>query len=144
MTVSAAAALRAQATVEVQRVIVPFEDDLDPCSGEALQLAGQLLITERLVTDTLGGVHTTYVLVPQHIRGSNADGEVFIAVGGEREHISLGVGDLPFTGTFTTIFNLVSLGDGDNFVSRATFHVTVNENGVATAEVDNVQVECRG
>jgi hypothetical protein len=54
------------------------------------------------------------------------------------------VGDLPFTGTFTTIFNLVSLGDGDNFVSRATFHVTVNENGVATAEVENVQVECRG
>jgi hypothetical protein len=145
MAIATAAPLSAQATVEVERFIEPFElDDVHPCTGEPMVLAGELLITERVVTDSQGGAHVSFHLVPLHVRGSSGGGEEFIAVGGSREHINEIVGGLPFTATFTDIFNLVSRGGADNFVSRATFHITVNENGEVTAEVENVQVECRG
>lgn len=67
-----------------------------------------------------------------------------MAVGGSREHINELSGGLPVTDTFTTIFNLVSRDGGENFLSEVTFHITVNENGDVTADVENVRSQCVG
>jgi hypothetical protein len=136
--------LSAQATVEVQRFTEPFVfDDLHPCTGEPVTLSGELRITERMVTDSEGGIHLSFHLVPSQVRGTGASGE-FMAVGGSREQINELSGGLPFADTFTTIFNLVSRGGGENFVAQTTLHVTVNENGDTTALVEIDRLRCVG
>lgn len=145
MALASAATPSAQATVEVQRFIDLFVfDESHPCTGESVELSGELQITERVVTDSEGGVHTTFHLVPLKIRGIGPNGERLMIVGGAREHIIEAAGGLPFTDTFTSMFNIVSQGGGDNFMEQITVHITVNENGDVTAEVEHVQEECRG
>ena len=144
MIATGSARVSAQATVVASFSIEPFVfDDVHPCTGEPVELAGDLLITERVVTDSNGGQHFSFQLVPSHVRGVGPSGE-FKAVGGQREHSFERAGGLPFIGTFTSIFNLVSAGGGDNFVIQETFHVTVNANGEITTVVDNVHSVCRG
>jgi hypothetical protein len=144
LSIASTVRLSAQATVEVQRFTEPFVfNELHPCSGEPVTLSGELRLTERVVSDSAGGVHLSFHLRPSQVRGTGA-GQEFMAVGGSREHINELSGGLPFTDTFTTIFNLVSRGGGENFVSQATFHITVNENGDVTAEVDRVRSQCVG
>ena len=144
MSIASTVKLSAQATVEVQRFTEPFVfDELHPCTDEPVTLSGELQLTERLVTDSGGGIHLSFHLVPLQVRGTGATQE-FMAVGGSREHISELSGGLPFTDTFTTIFNLVSRSGGENFVSETTFHITVNENGDVTADVDHVRSQCVG
>lgn len=134
----------AQATVEVVRFTEPFVfNELHPCSGEPVTLSGELRLTERLVSDPAGGVHLSFHLTPLAVRGTGA-GQEFMAVGGSQEHVNELSGGLPFTNTFTTIFNLVSQGGGENFLSEATFHITVNENGDVTADVERVRSQCVG
>jgi hypothetical protein len=144
MSIGSTVRLSAQATVEVVRVTEPFVfDELHPCSGEPVTLSGELQITERWVTDSEGGIHLSLRLVPLQVRGTGASQE-FMAVGGSREHINELSGGLPFTDTFTTIFNLVSRDGSDNFVAATTFHVTVNENGDITANVESERLQCVG
>ncbi len=127
------------------RVIEPFTiDALHPCTGEPIELSGEVRITLQIVVDEGGGVHFRSQLVPSQIRGV-AGGEVFKAVGGDREHINENAGDgLPITDTFTSTFNLISSGAGDNFLAHATFHITLNANGELTVFVVNDSAECRG
>jgi hypothetical protein len=89
-------------------------------------------------------LHFSYQLVPFQIRGEGESGQYRI-VGGERELTNVGAGDeLPITDTFASVFNLISAGDGDNFLVHVTFHITFNANGEITALVINDRAECRG
>ncbi len=134
----------AQATTVRDRFTVPFVlDDINPCTGEPVVIAGELHITERVTIDAQGGLHFTYSLVPDNVRGVGASGAVYKAVGGARAHFNLTAGG-SLNDTYTNTFNLISQGDGDNFVEHVTFHVTITPDGVVTVVVDNFRAECRG
>jgi hypothetical protein len=142
---STATGLAQAATVEVVRFVDPFVfDQLHPCTGEPVEISGFTRVTFRTVTDSTGGVHFSYQLVPFQIRGEGESGQ-YKAVGGEREHINENSSDgLPITDTFASVFNLISAGNGDNFLVHVTFHITFNANGEITAVVINDRAECRG
>ncbi len=51
---------------------------------------------------------------------------------------------LPYHNTFTNTFLLVSQGPQENLQMHVTLHVTVTPDGVMTAEVVDVRLECIG
>jgi hypothetical protein len=53
-------------------------------------------------------------------------------------------GGLPYYNTFTNTFLLLSRGSQDNLQMHITLHVTVTPDGVMTAEVENISLDCVG
>jgi hypothetical protein len=144
LVVARAVAVDAQATTFTQRFTVPFSlDDFNPCTGEPVILSGELRIKTHTTIDSNGDIHATFSLVPQHVIGEGASGSTYRAVGGHREHINYGTGS-PLTFTLTDTFNLISQGGGDNYTAFTLSHVTVNANGVVTADTFLIRAECRG
>ena len=134
----------AQATIFRERIVVPFAiDDVNPCTGEAVSIEGELTITVQDVADAQGGEHFTFTLVPHLVRGVGESGATYKAVGGARSHFNFTPGGV-FNETLTDTFNLISQGGSDNFVTHFVFHVTVNANGELTVVVIQEQAECRG
>lgn len=134
----------AQATTEIERFVDPFVfDSTNPCNGEAVVVTGELRITLRTTFDANGGFHSSFTLVPSGVRGVGESGALYKAVGGQRDHFNI-TSSGTLTDTFTSVFNLVSQGGGDNFVDQVTIHITFNANGDVTADVFSGQTECRG
>lgn len=141
-----AGTVRAQATTNVDRVTVPFVfDSVNPCNGEAVVVAGELMLTTRTTVDGQGRTHEAFNLVASHVRGEGESGTGYMAVGGQREHRNFDENAaLPFVDTFTDIFNLVSAGGVDNFTAKTLFHITVTADGTVRADIARVEEGCRG
>ena len=136
----------AQAITDTQRFVAPFfVDDINPCTGEPVSLSGEVHIRVQTTVDSNGGFHGTFVLVPHQVVGEGASGLAYKAVGGHREHITDHAGG-PGASTFTltNTFNMVSQGSADNYWTSTVIHITLNSNGVATAETAINRLECRG
>jgi hypothetical protein len=144
LAVAGSAAVSAQATTSTQRFTQPFVlDGMHPCTGEAVTLRGELVITTRTTVDSNGGFHSSFRLVPQHVIGESDSGITYRAVGGHREHVNVSADQAPATFTLTDMFNVLSQGGADNYSAFTLIHVTVNSDGVATAETSLRRVECR-
>jgi hypothetical protein len=137
--------IRAQATTTVERFVEPFTlDDVNPCTGEPVVVAGELKITIRTTIDNQGTTHIAYNLVPSHVRGESASGTAYKAVGGEREHTNVTATDSSLTDTFTSAFNLISAGGEDNFLVHITDHITTTADGTTRSLVVLDRSECHG
>jgi hypothetical protein len=71
-------------------------------------------------------------------------GATYQAVGETDQTITDNGPDQQFEFTFVNNFKMVSPGTTANFMVHDTVHLTVNDNGVVTAEVVNSSADCCG
>jgi hypothetical protein len=145
LALAGSAPVHAQATAYTQRSTQLFTlDSVNPCTNEPVTLSGLVLTTVHSTIDNTGGFHSTLTVVPRHVVGQGASGATYAAVGGEHGHVNENAGAAPVTFTLSSTFNLVSHGAGENYTAFTLTHVTINENGIATAVTSMSHVECRG
>ena len=123
---------------------VPFDFVLAPEEGcgEAIQLSGTLL-TEFSFTETSGGnVEIGFHFSPQGITGVGLTSGATYPATGE----TLGTTTIRASGgisdTFVNNFKIIGEGSAPNFLETDVIHLTVNENGVVTATVDQSMIRC--
>lgn len=122
----------------------PVEEVFEnPCTGETVTLTGEQVIMVHQVDDGAGGFHETFTIHVHGITAVGASGTQYRSVGAHSDSFSTGPGRAA-SFTFTVAFLVVSEGGTDNFLAKATVHVTTNANGEPTAEVVDFRAECRG
>jgi hypothetical protein len=123
---------------------VPFAAAvLIPCVPEVVVLTGELhtLITQEVDSD--GGIHIKTHFQPQGLSGVGmVTGDKYQGTGVTQEHIN-DHSSPAFEDTFVNNFRIIGQGPGNNLLVHTTFHVTVDANGVVTANVVNTSVECK-
>jgi hypothetical protein len=139
--VAVAAPARADNAAVVQQfpVIASFEH---PCTGEMITFAGtSVFILHQFSSDAAGNhLHVTEAF--QGASAVSASGTLYRVV-----NASTGGQQNPHRGggpsTSTQSFQAISQGSTDNFVIKATFHITV-ANGEVTSHHESFATECRG
>ena len=124
----------------------PFDVVLfNECTGEAVDINGELEIRIRTTIDATGGIHGAFHLTPRHVRGVGVEsGIAYHAVGGLHDSFNAAADFAPLVFTTTQMFNLVSQGGSDNLQAKFGLHVTVNAQGEVTAEISNFSLACVG
>jgi len=123
---------------------VPFAAAvLIPCVPEVVVLTGELHILSAQEVDGDGGIHIKTHFQPQGISGlGTVTGDKYQGTGVTQEHIN-DHSSPAFEDTFVNNFRIIGQGPGNNFLVHTTFHVTVNADGVVTANVLNTSTECK-
>ena len=140
---------RAAAETFTDNEVVPINlVQFVPCAaggaGEEVALSGELHLLFHITVDARGGVHVKTHANPQGVRGIGlTTGDKYQGTGVTQDHINVGADGLPVTYTFVNNFRIIGQGPGNNYLVHQTFHITINEHGEVTAEVDNVRVECK-
>jgi len=81
---------------------------------------------------------------PQGITGyAETTGEKFQGTGVAQEHYKGTFINGQFTDTFVSNFRIIGQGSGNNYLVHQTVHITYDANGVVTASVDNLSIECK-
>jgi len=113
-----------------------------PCVPEFVLLSGDLHVLITSEVDENGGIHFKSHFQPQGISGvGSVTGDKYQGTGVTQSHTNDHDG-LAFETTFVNNFRIIGQGSGNNLLVHTTFHVTVNANGVVTANVLNSSVEC--
>ena len=80
---------------------------------------------------------------PQGLTGVGlTTGDKYQATGVTQEIDHFGAG-FPIISTFINNFRFIGAGPGNNLLFHEESHVTINANGVITALVDHISLECR-
>jgi hypothetical protein len=146
MTLALAAGMAlAQATTDTFNEREPLDLIVDnPCTGEPLQLTGELHILFHVTEDANGGFHVQTHFQPQGVSGAGlVTGEQYRGVGVTRDEFYFPPGELRET-TFIDHFYFVSTGPSENMLATTTTHVTFNANGEPTAELVRLDTKCAG
>jgi hypothetical protein len=118
-----------------------------PCAaggaGETVALTG---FVHRLVTFTINGnrisgkVHSQ----PQGVSGVGlTTGDKYQGTGVTQEQFSGSLVNGQFQETFINNFRVIGQGPGNNLLIHETVHMTVNANGIFTAFVENINIDCK-
>ena len=123
---------------------IPADVRPNPCTpGDVVNVSGRLHMIIYTRSDGNGGYH-----VSQHWdewgRGTSLTTKETYTASDTREHDFYAGAPFPVTDTTAWSIELVSQGTSPNLLMHYTLHTTVTANGVPTATVDNVYVECRG
>src|SRR5262245_9449841 len=123
---------------------VPFATAvLIPCVPEVVVLTGELHILTAQEVDSDGGIHIKTHFQPQGISGvGSLTGAKYQGTGGTQEHIN-DHSSPALEDTFVNNFRIIGQGPDNNFLVHTTFHVTINADGVVTADVLNSSTECK-
>jgi len=118
-----------------------------PCAlggaGEVAVLTGTLHVLTHVTLNDAGGVTIKQHFQPQNLGGTGqTSGDAYRGVGVTQQTLTVGAGGLPFEFTFVNNFRMIGQGRGNNFQVHQNAHLTINENGVATADIDNTSVTC--
>jgi hypothetical protein len=118
-----------------------------PCAnggaGELVALSGSLHV---LTTVTINGnnVSMSTHSQPQGVSGVGlTTGDKYRGTGVTRSDTNYDNVDFPFVTTYVNNFRVIGQGPGNNFTVHETLHTTVNANGDATADFDNIKVDCK-
>jgi hypothetical protein len=111
-----------------------------PCTGDVLNITGEVHFLVHSVTDGNGGFHTKWQGNPQNVVGISSNGVTYRAVGATKEEMNMKVGS---TYTFVNRYLMVAAGPSNNLVGKETFRTTVNANGVVSVEWMKSEVECQ-
>jgi len=141
-----APALRAASLTSGERVETEIFTYV-PCAaggaGEAVTLTGPLLVLVHVTESARGNYQVKTTFQPQGMSGVGATtGDVYRATGGTRTHEHFN-GPLPLVYTAINQFQLVGPGTNNDFRVRETLRVTINTNGVYTADRVSAEVRCR-
>ncbi len=144
------APLQAQATTTTTSVRIllpqPFQRVV-PCAaggaGELVDLTGTLHLLVHTTLDASGGFRNSVQSNPEGVTGVGlTTGDIYRGTGVTRRQIN-DEGTVGEERTVTNNFRLIGPGPDNNFLLHQNLNVTVNANGVATAYVSNISVECR-
>jgi hypothetical protein len=140
------AAAQAEVSVNVSVPIAPFAVFV-PCAnggaGEIVDFTGDLHI---LVTFTVNGNRISGVtrFQPQGVSGiGSVTGEQYRATGGTQEQIQGSLVNGQFSDTFLNNFRIIGVKTGNNFLVHETAHLTFRADGIVTAFIDNLGVDCK-
>ena len=139
----ALAALTETSSTSVPMNLAVFVPCANDGAGETVELSGDLHILTHLTTSETGNVTVRTLFQPQGISGTGTvTGAKYQATGGTQETF-VSNGPLPLSDTFVNNFRIIGAGSGNNFLVHETAHVTINAEGVVTADIDKLSVECR-
>ncbi len=139
----------AQATTEHISETVPLVDITfdNPCTGEPMEVTGEVHITGNVTFDAEGGVHGIFTERFNDVKATGVEsGEEYVVTQViQFNNNARQFGGFPpaeETGTSSLLFT--SKGSSDDFLAHFTFHITVNSNGELTSTVAVAKVECKG
>ncbi|MGH7503533.1 MAG: hypothetical protein ACREL7_17540 [Longimicrobiales bacterium] len=113
-------------------------------AGEDVLLTGTLHIMTHLTIDATGGINARSHFQPQRISGTGlTTGDMYQATGVTQDRLGVRAAGFPVQFTFINNFRIIGQGRGNNFLVHENVHVTINANGVVTADVVNATVDCK-
>jgi hypothetical protein len=125
----------AGAQTPAQRIVVPVEQTFfDPCTGEFVRFAGELLLIERETSDSV-----VRIVVSRRLLGVGEDTGLRYLVRESLQqsiHFPSGSSSGPFSTTVVSTMTVVSPGADPDFRTRLFFHITRNAAGEVTADVE--------
>jgi hypothetical protein len=134
----------AYAAAQTSTTVVKIPVDLTlfvPCAGEEVHLTGKVHLLIHVTLDNAGGAHVKLQDNDQGISGTGlTTGDKYHRTGASNFQFNTKVGDEE---TFVLIFNFIGQGNGNKLLVHVTHHVTVNANGIVTAEVEKMSIECK-
>jgi opacity protein-like surface antigen len=123
---------------------VPYSSFND-CNGELVQLIGKMKFDFRESTDANGNhFHTTLHFTG--LDGFGSTGARYVGVDVTNESSNFDSDFLPFEFTVTRTWHLTRFGpEGmpDDFRFHLVAHMTINANGVPTADHSDTRIECK-
>ena len=123
---------------------IPAEVRPNPCTpADVVSLSGTLHIVIYVRGDGQGGYHVT-LLVSERLQGRSLTTSESYVASDVYDHSFYAGGPFPVTDTTTHSVELVSRGDSPNLIMGYTLHTTVTANGVPTATITNVRLDCQG
>jgi hypothetical protein len=108
------------------------------CTGEDVELSGTIHLVSQLQSDGSEVGHINY----QGVSGVGlTSGTTYRASSVDNFRLAA-----PFPSDITSVrsLRLISPGPEDDLLVRFLFHITVNANGEITAEVEDVNIKCKG
>jgi hypothetical protein len=120
---------------------VPCADD---GNGEWIEgtISFHLVLRENF--DAADGYHFGGMIHPvRTVLTGVTTGDEYIATGSTQERKNVRFGDLPLAWTFTNHEVTIGKGKASNMTLSETIHLTINSQGEATAEVENVWFTCK-
>jgi hypothetical protein len=136
-----------QATAVTTNQFVPFAQTvLVPCAnggaGETVLVSGTLHLQEH-VTINNNRASLKIHAQPQGATGvGQITGDIYHGTGVTQEQDSIALTNGAFEFTFINNFRLIGPGPDNNMQTHQTIHLTINANGVVTALVGNINIDC--
>jgi hypothetical protein len=133
------------ADVSHDQTIVPLSSVVaaNECTGEDVQISGQLHVVTNVVEDTAGGAHVVVALTSQDLVGTGlTTGTVYHGREGSHSAFTSRSPQNEITAAFS--MTLASSGSAANLLLRGVFHETVNANGEVSAHVELDYAGCAG
>ena len=139
------ASVFAGATTLSQNITIPVETfQYVDCAQEYVTLSGQYHTQWHVTMYANGTAHTESHANNIALKGTSTSGSKYTLVGSSHENWNFNFdGNLPYETTLTVKNLLIGQGSAPDLIFRSTYHVTVNANGVVTAQASNYQYECR-
>jgi hypothetical protein len=129
-------ALPAQAAVTMN-VKVPVDMIVEnPVTGEDVHITGEAHIMTSLTEDGAGGFHSVWHFNARARGIGETTGNEYIGRHVEQLNVNIKP-PFPYEDTFVLNVRMIGPGKVPNFVMHLNMHVTINANGVVTAEVVN-------
>jgi hypothetical protein len=131
------------ASATTTRQLLSFFDTFRTCSGERVDVSGNILAIEAIHRGRDGVFHGSFTYVPLGITGRTTSGIIYHQVG--VLHITFNVNASRTVGlTETARSVLISSGASQNSLVTETFHVTVRPDGAVTSSLSNIRARCVG
>jgi len=114
-----------------------------PCgnggAGDVVDLEGVSHSLFQITNDGAGGFHVTQLSDLQGVTGVGNSGATYRGTGATLSQFDTKVGE---TRSSVNNFRVIGEGLASNVLLHATFHVTINANGVLTVYVNNFSLDC--
>lgn len=142
-------ALSAAAAEASTHITQPFNSSLliscaNGGQGETVALSGEVEIVSHSSTDANGGVHLSMHVRPSSVTGVGAtSGLTYRGTGGGLVSQFDAADGFPAVYTMINNFRIIGQGPGNNVLMHMTIHVTMNDSGDQTAQVDLSSQECK-
>jgi hypothetical protein len=129
-----------------QQVRSPFSGTfINTCTGESIQFDGYLHYAVHNVQDAAGNYHIHAEANGQGVQGVGLTSGVHYSIAAAAQNgENFDPTNVPFTGTATQTFDLISAGSGDNATLTVLQRLTINANGEVTVSISDVTIACRG
>jgi hypothetical protein len=116
----------------------------NPCAPDdgPIAFSGFLHTVISATTDLNGGVHLGVQIKETSLTGTTVTGKVYRASSEYHQTVN-DRGSAPLVVTVIDNYRIIGPEPGDNFYMYVRTHLTVNANGVPTAEVAQADPECR-
>ncbi len=135
LTMAANAAVQFNEKIPVDLVVY------NPCTDEDVALTGDIHLLAAVTEDSADGFHLKLHLNFADVSGEGLDsGNKYQLNGAANAELNLKAAE---EGTLTANVRLISQGSDSNGKVHVLLHLTVNANGEPTAEIENIDLECK-